>query len=474
MAGTPPMMDDEMAGTPPMMDDDDDAKTPAQTLAAAEKALTDASTDEERAAAMAALKKALMLAGNEAAYLAYLEKKVDDQAAAAAATAAAAAAEEASDMAKAVLEAIMLNTDLGVQPAEPMVSLAASPAGVLTAKQEGYRMSAAPEEIAGWRGRTLEKDGDTTVIYTNIEDEVPTALGLIYERASSALGAPQAHLVTNGGVNDSIEWRDVKRVGTTLHMTPADADAGIEALTTFAGSVRGVDGTFSCTGANCPAPTDAEGVLTSEVVWSFASTDPGAMINVKDTGYVSFGWWLNAMGTDGYVFDAFASTGMGMAARAVPVAIEGSATYKGAAAGKYAMKSTTDDSASGGHFTAAATLTANFDANTDTGDNANELGVSIGGEITNFMTGEMSRPNWKVKLTGPAPDTDIGVTGVVGTTSWTTGGAVPGTGDWSAVFYGGMEEDQPAAVTGEFDAAIPTTGEFARISGAFGATKVPE
>ena len=30
-------------------------------------------------------------------------------------------------------------------------------------------MSAAPEEIAGWRGRTLAKDGDTTVIYTNID-----------------------------------------------------------------------------------------------------------------------------------------------------------------------------------------------------------------------------------------------------------------------------------------------------------------
>ena len=46
--------------------------------------------------------------------------------------------------------------------------------------------------------------------------------------------------------------------------------------------------------------------------------------------------------------------------------VEGSATYKGGAAGKYAMQSTTDDSASGGHFTAAATLTANFDANTET------------------------------------------------------------------------------------------------------------
>ena len=44
--------------------------------------------------------------------------------------------------------------------------------------------------------------------------------------------------------------------------------------------------------------------------------------------------------------------------------VSGSATYRGAAAGKYAIQSTTDDSASGGHFTAAATLTANFDAST--------------------------------------------------------------------------------------------------------------
>ena len=100
-----------------------------------------------------------------------MEKKVADQEAAAAATAAA-AAEEASDMAKAVIAAIKVN--LEANPDAPMVTLAASSAGVLTAKQEGYTMSAAPEEIAGWRGRTLEKDGDTTVIYTNIVDEVPT------------------------------------------------------------------------------------------------------------------------------------------------------------------------------------------------------------------------------------------------------------------------------------------------------------
>ena len=44
---------------------------------------------------------------------------------------------------------------------------------------------------------------------------------------------------------------------------------------------------------------------------------------------------------------------------------KGSATYEGAAAGKYAMASTTDrDTYEGGHFTAMATLMADFDVDT--------------------------------------------------------------------------------------------------------------
>ena len=213
----------------PVTDMTDDAKTPTEPLAAAQAdydALTDESTDEDRAAAVAALEGALMLAGNEDAYVTYLEEKVataaDTAAAATAAkrrrprrrprrpkrprrrrprrrrprrrptaaeeataaaataaatataaaekaTAAAKAAEEASDMAKAVILAIKENT---LVEKAPEVTLAASSAGMLTAQQDGYTMSAAPEEITGWRGRTLEKDGDTTVIYTNIADAV--------------------------------------------------------------------------------------------------------------------------------------------------------------------------------------------------------------------------------------------------------------------------------------------------------------
>ena len=238
MAGTPP--------TPPVMDGDgdatngdDDAKTPAQTLAAAQAdydALTDASTDDERDAAMTALKAALMLAGNEDAYVAYLEEKVADQAQ----TVADAEAKKASDMAKAVLAAIKDNTDPAatLDTAPAAVKLAASSAGELTATLEGYTMSAAPEEIAGWRGRTLAKDGDTTVIYTNIKDEVPTSLDDLYARATAVPMAAQTYPVTTDGGMKTIKWADVKRADDSQTTGGPEGELRV---TTFEGSVRESD-----------------------------------------------------------------------------------------------------------------------------------------------------------------------------------------------------------------------------------------
>ena len=377
-----------------------------------------------------------------------------------------------SAMAKAVLEAIRGNTALEAQPGAPTVVLAASSAGVLTAKRTGYTMSAAPEEIAGWRGRTLENDdGDTTVIYTNIDDAVAKEIGNIY-KSSAPAGEPARYSVLADvtDLGQEIPWSVTERDDSIT----TDTGAGDAVVKTFAGNVRGLAGTFTCMGTVCRAPSEDVEVAG---VWMFVPTDPLGTIDDADTAYISFGWWLNAMGTMGdYEFDAFASV-EGMDPRAVAASeVEGSATYKGAAAGKWAMQSTSDDSASGGHFTATATLTADFDANTAPAEDLpNESGVSIGGSITDFMTGDVRRPNWRVKLTGPDPiPTTIEAAGVAGTTSWTTGGAVPGTGEWNAIFYGGMMGDQPAAAAGEFEAAIPDTGEIARISGAFGATKVPE
>ena len=269
----------------------------ADELQNAEDALANASA-EDKEAAQAAVDEALQMPGNEAALIASLEQQVDDAAQAKKVADAADAAKEVSAMAKAVIKAIRTNTGLeaGDNPTAPMVTLAASPAGELTATLEGYTMSAAPEEIAGWRGRTLAKDGDTTVIYTNIMDEVPTSLDDLYARASGLPKAPQTYTVTTTGGGSTINWEDAKRVDGK-----EDVDrSGDEPVTTFAGSVRGVDGTFSCTTTcTAPVPDGETGLLSSSDMWSFAPTDPNAKINVKDEAYVSFGWWLNAMGTAG-------------------------------------------------------------------------------------------------------------------------------------------------------------------------------
>ena len=314
-------------------------------------------------------------------------------------------AKEASDMAKAVLEAIRLNTPEAFMADSP-ATVKASSAGVLTATQSGYTMSAAPEEIVGWRGRTLENDGDTTVIYTNIENAAATPIRRLYRSASDTAELAVHYNVLaqlDSDMNKDILWADAKRADEDSATT---GTGGGDAETTFAGSVRGLEGTFSCTGAvaDCgvPVPGD-DGAINSTATWTFTPTDPNGTIDVPNPAYVSFGWWLNAMGTEGdYEFEAFASVnGMTMNGESGRD-LEGSATYKGAAAGKYAILSTTDDSASGGHFTAAATLKANFDADSDATDaDVDVLGVSIGGTITDFMTGETSRPNWKVTLTTP-------------------------------------------------------------------------
>ena len=381
---------------------------------------------------------------------------------------AAAAAKADSDKAKAVL------TSLGEDSVAPSVTLAASSSGAVTAKAAGYTMSAnAPDAITGYRGAILTTDTGELHVYTNIDDAVATPIGDIY-RASSDPGEPKVYTVAASTTVDDILWSQAKRDDSVTTVTGEDTDA----VTTFAGNVRGVAGTFSCTGTTCEAPTVAQGadVLSGfQGTWTFVPTDPNGKIDVADVTYLSFGWWLNQMADESYETDVFAAASTGMGAAVENLAaddVDGSATYKGGAAGKWAMQSTSDDSASGGHFTATATLTANFDANTAAeGAQPNTDGVSIGGTVTNFMTGETSRPNWKVTLTAPDATTAVGpITGAV--TEWATGGALKGTGMWSANFYGSETDTMhPMAATGEFNAAIPTTGEVGRISGAFAATK---
>ena len=387
-----------------------------------------------------------------------------------------------SEAAKALLAA--LQADLSAEPNAPSTTISVSSDGMLEVKATAYTMSEdMPDMIEGWRGAMLTNaGGDTIVVYTDIGDDGTQSLFDRYESTRPTDTTPRTYDI--GGTNE-IPWAAVMRpdeettVGGTF-ATPA---------LMFMGSAHGITGTFSCTGGDCAAPErySDNTVGTAGGAWSFVP-DEGAVSYLDDSTYLTFGWWLDKdAGGNPANFRLISPAAQGLTARTAGdtggSALRGEATYKGGAAGKYAMASSTADTYEGGHFTAMATLTADFDADADPGTPVNDRnGIALGGMIDNFMTGDTARPDWSVKLmvdgnsttadvAEPLGDLDIAATGVGATTEWSTGVAAKGMGTWTATFHGGDatgSETAPAAVTGTFNAAI---GSAAQIQGAFGANK---
>jgi len=207
-----------------------------------------------------------------------------------------------------------------------------------------------------------------------------------------------------------------------------------------------------------------------EGTWVF-DPDSNAMAMMADASYAYFGWWLNKGTTEGVEAGVFhgvtdlASPNENLAAPTDINALGGTATYEGSAAGKYAINPGLS-SASAGHWTADATLTADWGSETEAG--------MISGMIENFMSGDTAM-DWSVSL---------GETALSGTGTWDSGansgsetdgddmvwtvGGVDGaeSGAWS----GGLraEDDDnnvPTVGTGQFTAMHGTVGH---ILGAFG------
>ena len=205
--------------------------------------------------------------------------------------------------------------------------------------------------------------------------------------------------------------------------------------------------------------------------WSF-DPDSGAMAMQADTSYAYFGWWLNKGTADGVEAGVFHGV-TDPAADAATLApadttsfplLGGTATYNGSAAGKYAINPGLSD-ASGGHWTADATLTADFGNETEPG--------TISGTVDSFMAGGKMM-DWSVALgetvlsTAGAFDTatDAGDTASNAVT-WTIGG-VDGAeaGAWSGGLRADGDDDVPTLATGMFSGTHGTAGH---IIGAFGA-----
>ena len=399
-----------------------------------------------------------------------------------------------------------IRASAGVAPG--VDSVTASPDGDVMATATGYEdAGAAPNSGSlptGLRGRMLEDPNDNQlVVYTDIEDATPTALGVLYDSSASG-GDPTAyHAGRDADAGRSIPWASVKRSDKTTSTTTVDGKSS----TTFKGSILMVAGTFSCPlpAAECVAPTyDDAGMLIENPTparagtWSFRPDDPNALAAVSDTAYMSLGWWLGKNDAGATVFNRFV-TAHGSLATAYDNAVTGenvtgSASYTGAAAGKYSFLDEVLNSASAGHWTAAAKLVANFDADSSNEDTEvpevnDKLGITLSGTIYDFVTGDGAQ-TWKVALNGVDANTEHDgmqghtsfealATAMAGATAkWTLSpdAAASGSGLWSADFHGavrGMGDDNtvfnhPAAVSGMFSSSI---GTRAHITGAYGAQR---
>ena len=256
-----------------------------------------------------------------------------------------------------------------------------------------------------------------------------------------------------------------RTAGTETFMLP-DPNPGNQQVINVPGSFHGVSGTYRCdTGTSrtdaCSASV-AENGFTLTGTWTFAPTDPEArLMDVPDPIYASYGWWIHKS-EDGEVFTASAFTankGAVPAATGV-TALMGTATYSGGAVGKYALHSTTGGTNDAGHFTADATLEADFNAD------------MITGTIDNFTGADGQSRNWSVELMESGVGDGGIILGADGTgtpmmTKWTLDGtAADAAGQWQGNLHENGDDGVPGIATGTFYSEY---GRDGKMVGAFGA-----
>ncbi len=252
------------------------------------------------------------------------------------------------------------------------------------------------------------------------------------------------------------------------------------------GTYNGAMGTYRCNGsAVCTVTLDDEGMITAiGAGWVF-TPDEGATSDVPDDDYLHYGFWLKrTTDEEGAVtyneVETFA--GSSIAATGSVASVTGRATYDGAATGVYVHSVSNPDgtraSATSGHFTANAMLTAHFgqeleDSNVPTsGKYAPNVLNTVTGTINNFnLSGHDEGPGWSVSLEKGAIDTSAGTA-----SGMTKGGGDEGSynatfhGPTTATVDGATVNIQPHSVVGEFGANFSNGS----VAGAFGATKDDE
>lgn len=340
----------------------------------------------------------------------------------------------------------------------------------LTPGVGGASATKSAEPMLGmWQGTMLTDTNDddassTVVVYTDIAAPKAVPFGDVYTLDTNGD-------LANATVIDAANRSKVK-ASAFMHTGRKNHDPDPAETTDIAmvrGTFNGASGEYRCVASSataCASHDAGNGVVRLEGTWIF-DPDSGAMAMQADAAYAYFGWWLNKGTTEGVEAGVFHgvtdSTPASLEAPTSIDALGGMATYKGGAAGKYAIKPGLSP-ASGGHWTADATLTAEWGAADAPG--------TISGMVDNFMAGGQSM-DWSVKLGKTALTTTGTFDSATGDPAtgdgvvWTIGG-VDGAeaGAWSGGLRAEGDNNVPTLATGQFSATHGTVGHML---GAFGA-----
>ncbi len=296
-------------------------------------------------------------------------------------------------------------------------------------------------------------------------------------------------------VSDMIEISSFADEGTKRYPTGTNREAY-----EVAGTYDGAPGMYYCvptSGSLCSSTiNDGELEGLGGGMWYF-KPNSGAMVSSPDNTYLYFGWWVSK-DKDGVPTAASAFVGnvatpaiaadagdirFGWASSSPPTA--GTATYTGAAVGKYAYRDISGGTAHGGHFTASAELKAKFGPTTTAGN-------GVTGTIDNFRLNDgTTDPGWSVSLNraswgngggaiAASSEDDADAVGYApANTTWSINdNAAPAEstakGTWSGTMYDEKPGDAPdgdgsnipTVVTGTFYSEFGSEG---RMVGAFGA-----
>ena len=254
------------------------------------------------------------------------------------------------------------------------------------------------------------------------------------------------------------------------------------------GTFAGVPGEYHCTPAinkYCAVEARLDGLRLGELegasfvvtntAWRFKPDNMDDKVRSdRDPAFVTYGYWIKKSANGKWDVSAFHNNHRGPNPTAISgldsdTKLVGTVTYKGGAAGVYAL------SDEAGTFTADAELVADFTANSARVPGS----ISVTGTIDGFMTkgftgGDGMSRDWSVEL----QKLQISASGSFvtnasnnanGLTSWTMGGtAALAAGKWEGAFYErGGAGLRPKTATGSFYAEHGTNS---RLVGAFGVT----